>query len=445
MTFETIDAVFREKVDFLLVLNAQTKYYYHPEDRMEKRSLTLNGINPTVIIHLIVSILVISSSYLSLRHFFVANFPASIYDGSFCDISAFFNCDSSAYSFIAKIFGIPLGYFGIAIGLASLMGIIFPSASFERTNIFLNFFNALGIAGLIFISLFVLKSICLLCLAYYIFSIINFWLYSRYGIGSKQGFIRKFLQPNVRFLFGIGLLTLLGALNIYAFHQAKIEAQGGGVASRIVQQYFSLPKVNNPSIISPYYTIQSTDNFEDAPIRIIEWVDFQCPDCLKLRNDFEELKEEFGDKMNIVFQFFPLDGKCNSVQEKNRHPQACDLSFMAAYDPSKFLAIHNEIFDNFNKVRDTDWINNLAIKYGVENAVTDENTIKIVTDIINTGAEYKPTSDLFTYGIRSTPTMIINERMVIGTLPKVQLRAILQAILDQKSKDEKTGFIEDWR
>ena len=105
MTFETIDAVFREKVDFLLVLNAQTKYYYHPEDRMEKRSLTLNGINPTVIIHLIVSILVISSSYLSLRHFFVANFPASIYDGSFCDISAFFNCDSSAYSFIAKISG----------------------------------------------------------------------------------------------------------------------------------------------------------------------------------------------------------------------------------------------------------------------------------------------------------------------------------------------------
>ena len=412
---------------------------------MEKRSLTLNGINAISIIHLIVSILVIVSSYLSLAHFFSANFPTSIYAGSFCDISAFFNCDNSAFSLIAKIFDVPLGYFGIAIGLASLMGIIFPSASFERTNLFLNFFNVLGIVGLIFISVFVLKSVCLLCLAYYLFSFINFWLYSRYGIDSEKGFIRRHLQPNFRFLFGIGLLTLIGALNIYAFHQAKIEAQGGGVANRIVQQYFDLPKVNNPSIISPYYTIQSTKNFEDAPIRIIEWADFQCPDCLKLRNDFEELKEEFGDKMNIVFQFFPLDGKCNSVQEKNRHPQACDLSFMTAYDPAKFLAIHDEIFNNFNKVRDTDWIKNLAQKYGVEDALTDENTIKIVTDIIDTGKEYKPTSDQFTYGIRSTPTMIINERMIIGTLPKVQLRAILQAILDLKSKEEKTGFIEDWR
>jgi len=412
---------------------------------MEKRSLTLHGISTISIIHLIVSILIIVSSYLSLAHFFSANFPTSIYDGSFCDISAFFNCDNSAFSFIAKIFDVPLGYFGITIGLASLMGIIFPSAAFERTNIFLNFFNVLGIACLIFISIFVLKSICLLCLAYYLFSFINFWLYSRYGIASEKGFIRRYLQPNYRFLFGIGLLTLIGALNIYAFHHAKIEAQGGGVANRIVQQYFNLPKVKNPSIISPYYTVQATENFEDAPIRIVEWADFQCPHCLKLRNDLEELKEEFGDKMNIVFQFFPLDGKCNSAQEKNRHPQACDLSFMAAYDPSKFQVIHDEIFNNFSKVRDTDWIKNLAQKYGVEDALTDENTIKIVTDIINTGKEYNPTSDQFTYGIRSTPTMIINERMVIGTLPKVQLRAILQAILDQKSEDEKTGFIEDWR
>jgi uncharacterized membrane protein/protein-disulfide isomerase len=412
---------------------------------MEKRSLTLKGINVVAIAHTLVSLLVIISAYLSLRHFFIANFPTSIYEGSFCDISAFFNCDSSAYSFIADIFGVPIGYFGIAVGLASLMGIVFPSAAFERTNKFLNFFNVLGILGLIFISVVILKSLCLLCTAYYIFSFVNFALYSKFGIDSEKGFIAQFIRPSIRYLFGIGLLTLVGAVGIFAFHQAKIEAQGGGVAGRIVQQYFNLPKVNNPSFISPYYIHQSTENFEDAPIRIIEWLDFQCPDCLKLRNDLEDLKKEFGDKMNIVCQFFPLDGKCNQVQEKNRHPQGCDLSFMAAYDPSKFLAIHDEIFDNFDKVRNEEWIKNLAVKYGVEAALTDEKTIKVVTDIINTGLEYKPTSDRFKYGIRSTPTMIINGRMVIGTLPKVQLRAIFQAIINQDKKDEKPAFIEDWR
>jgi protein-disulfide isomerase len=331
--------------------------------------------------------------------------------------------------------------------MASLMGILFPSAGFERTNKFLNFFNILGIIILIFISIFILNSICLYCVAYYIFSFLNFFLYYKFGIDSKKGFIKQHLQPNVRHLFGIGLLTLIGAVNIFAYHQAKIEAQGGGVANRIVQQYFSLPRVKNPSIISPYYTIQATKDFHSAPIRIVAYADFQCPDCLKLKNDLEDLKKDFGDKMNVVFQFFPLDGKCNTVVDKDKHPQSCALSYIAAYDPGKFLAIHNEIFDNLRKTRSDEWVKNLAQKYGVEDALTDERTKKIVNDIINTGREYKPTSDRYKFGIRSTPTMIINERMVIGTLPKVQLRAIFKAILDKekKGKDERSGFIEDWR
>ena len=414
---------------------------------MEKKSLTLRGMNALSIFHLITSLLVILSAFLSLRHFFVANFPSSIFEGSFCDISRFFNCDNSAYSFIAQIFGIPLGYFGIAVGMASLMGILFPSTAFERTNKFLNFFNVLGIISLIFISVFILGSVCFYCMAYYIFSFLNFFLYYKYGVDSKEGFIKQHLHPSVRHLFGIGLLTLIGAVNIFAYHQAKIEAQGGGVANRIVQQYFSLPKVKNPSIISPYYTIQATKDFQSAPIRIVEYADFQCPDCLKLMNDLEDLKKDFGDKMNVVFQFFPLDGKCNTVVDKDKHPQSCALSYIAAHDPGKFLAIHDEIFDNLRSTRSDEWVKDLAQKYGVEDALTDERTKKIVHDIINTGKEYNPTSDRYRYGIRSTPTMIINERMVIGTLPKVQLRAIFKAILDKekKGKDERSGFIEDWR
>jgi len=414
---------------------------------MDEKSLTLRGVNRISILHLVTSLLVVFSAFLSLRHFFTANFPTSIYAGSFCDISRFFNCDSSAYSYIAQIFGVPLGYFGMAVGMASLMGILFPSLGFERTNKFLNFFNVLGIIGLILISIFILKSVCFLCVAYYIFSFLNFLLYYKYGIDSRRGFIKQHLQPSFRHLVGIGLLTLMGAVGMYAYHQAKIEAQGGGVANKIVQQYFSLPKVKNPSIISPYYTIQATKDFESAPIRIVEYADFQCPDCLKLRNDLEDLKKDFGDKMNVAFQFFPLDGKCNNVVDKDKHPQSCALSYIAAHDPSKFLAIHDEIFDNLRKTRSDEWVENLAKKYGVEEAFTDEKTKKIVHDIINTGKEYKPTSDRYKYGIRSTPTMILNERMIIGTLPKVQLRAIFNAILkkEKKGKDELPEFIEDWR
>lgn len=414
---------------------------------MNKRSLTMNGKKSLVVLHAIVSLLVVFASFLSLRHFFQANFPSSLFDGSFCDISGFLNCDNSAYSFIAAIFGIPLGYFGIAVGMSSFMGIIFPSPAFERTNKFINFLNVIGISGLIFISVFILRSVCLYCLAFYIFSFANFFLYYKKGIDAEKGFFSQHLRPSFKYLFGIGLLTLIGAVNIYFFHQAKIEAQGGGTANKIVQQFFSLPKVKDPSIISPYYVNQATEKFEGAPIRIIEYSDFRCPDCLKLYQDFKELKKEFGDKMNIVYQFFPLEAKCNDVVSKDLHPQACNLSFIAAHDPDKFINIHDEIFENFHKARSEKWIMDLAEKYGVEDALNDENTKKIVIDIINTGKEYQPTSDKYQYGIRSTPTMIINERMVIGTLPRVQLRAIFKAILLKAGEDEKKApeFIESWK
>ena len=113
---------------------------------MDKKSLTLRGINGILIFHLVTSILVIFTSYINLQHFFSANFPSSIYAGSFCDFSAFFNCDNSAFSFISHVLGVPLGYFGMAVGLASLMGILFPSIIWDSMYI-------LALAGLLSFSL----------------------------------------------------------------------------------------------------------------------------------------------------------------------------------------------------------------------------------------------------------------------------------------------------
>jgi len=66
----------------------------------------------------------------------------------------------------------------------------------------------------------------------------------------------------------------------------------------------------------------------------------------------------------------------------------------------------------------------------------------IVGRIIDTGTEYERTSDRYPHGIRSTPTMILNNRMVIGTMPYIQLRAIFQALVDEKEGGAK--FMEEW-
>ncbi|OGD19508.1 MAG: hypothetical protein A2W03_01085 [Candidatus Aminicenantes bacterium RBG_16_63_16] len=118
---------------------------------------------------------------------------------------------------------------------------------------------------------------------------------------------------------------------------------------------------------------------------------------------------------------------------------------MAAADPAKFPAIHDEIFENFDKAKDPGWRARLARKYGVEAALSDPAVKDLVQRIINTGAEYEKTSDRYAHGIRSTPTMIINSKLVIGTLPYGHLKAIIESELSKKAPAAgEHKFMENW-
>lgn len=407
-----------------------------------ERTLTLDGVRWPRILSFLAGIGMMAASVLTLRHFFLANYPENIYEGSFCDISAFFNCDSSAFSPISQFLGIPLGFFGMIVGALVVLGTIFPSESFERTNTFLAFFNVLGVIGLFLYSIFISKSLCLLCTGFYIFSILSFVLFWFFGIDrGKRSFIKRLLQPSFKMLVTFACITVLGAYGMVLYHDAVKDAQAS-VSLRIVKQFHELPVVGNPSFLSPYWTARSTENFEDAPIQIIEFSDFACPDCLFLTIQLNKLKEEFAGKINVVYQFFPLEGKCNTVVDKDIHPGACELAYIAAHDPAQFLAIHDEIFANFNAARNPEWRSELAGKYGVEEALNDPATQEMVRAIINTGMEYEKTSDQYAHGIRSTPTMIINGRMIIGTLPYEQLHAIFQDLVDEY--EGRSRFIEKW-
>ena len=384
-------------------------------------------------------------SIITIKHFFDANYPLTIYEGGICDINAFFNCDSSAHSIISQIAGVPLGYFGLVVGALVSLGALFPSIDFERTNRSLALLNVVGVVTLFLVSVFILGSLCLYCSGFYVFSIASLILFWKYPASDgNDGFVAKYFRPSITHLATYGVLTLMGAYGFALYHSARRDAQSGGVATRIVREYYSLPRVEWPSYISPLRTVQATENFEDAPIRIVEYADPLCVDCQFLAGQLELLKEEFAEHMNLAFQLFPLEAQCNDVVAKDLHPGACEISYIAAHDPSKFKAIHDEVYANMRSGRDPEWRQALAQRYGVEGAVQDSATIEMVHRMIATGAEYEKTSDQFEHGIRSTPTLIINNRMIIGTLPYDQLRAIFQALLDEHERGEGSQFIENW-
>jgi protein-disulfide isomerase/uncharacterized membrane protein len=406
-------------------------------------SLTLNGLRWPRAFSFLAGLGMIVFSALTINHFFAANYPASIYQGSFCDINSFFNCNSSAYSVISAVWGVPLGFFGVIVGALVSLGAVFPSEGFERTNKTIALVNVLGVVSLFLFSVLYLKSLCLLCSGFYAFSIVSFVLFWRYGMDRQEhGVSGRWLRFSFKYVVTFAVITAVGAWGMRTYHNTKKEAQSGGVAARIVRQYFGLPTVKTPSIVSPYWTVKSTEKFEDAPIQVIEYADFLCPDCQYLNGQLEKLAQDYKGKVNIAFQFFPLEAKCNNVVAKDKHPGACDLAYIAAYDTAKFNQLHHELFANFKDAHNPEWRRQLAQRYGVEAALTDKATQDKVLQIINTGAEFDKTSDQYAHGIRSTPTMIINNRMVIGTFPYEQLRAIFQALID---KSENNKYMEHWQ
>jgi uncharacterized membrane protein/protein-disulfide isomerase len=413
---------------------------------MESRpTLTLSGLKPRRILSFLSGAGMIAASYMTIDHFFRANYPKTIFEGSFCDISAFFNCDSSAFSVISQVMGVPLGYFGVFMGALIVLGTVFPSEAFERTNKSLSLLNLLGVIGLFGYAVFFLGSLCLLCTGFYLFSALNFVLFAKYGIDREmKNPVRSWVQPSFKLLVVFALVALAGACGMIEYHNARKEAQAG-TSINIVRQFFELPKVASPSFLSPYWSVKSTEKFEDAAIRVIEYTDFLCPDCLYLSQQLDKLKREFAGKINVAIQFFPLDGACNAVvpEKANLHPGACELTYIAAGNPGRFAEIHDEIWATFGSRRDPEWRANLARKYGVEGAADDPALRELVKRIVDTGTEYEKTSEKFSHGIRSTPTMIINNRMIIGTLPYEHMQAIFRALVEEHEGGPKK-FIENW-
>ena len=256
------------------------------------------------------------ASALTIDHYYAANYPTSIFKGSFCDINTFFNCDSSAHSWIADMGGVPLGFFGLLLGILVMLGAVFPSAPFERTNKTLALINAIGVIALLLYSVIGLGSLCLLCSGFYIFSLASCFLFWKYGIDRDQGAMNAWFRPSLKHLATYALVALAGAYGFTLYTNARRDAQSGGVAARAVKEFYNLEVVEWPSFISPFWTARATQRSEEAPIRIVEYGDLLCSDCLYLHEQLQQLKTEFAGQMNIAFQFFPLEAKCNDVVEK---------------------------------------------------------------------------------------------------------------------------------
>lgn len=145
----------------------------------------------------------------------------------------------------------------------------------------------------------------------------------------------------------------------------------------------------------------------DAPVRIVEYGDFQCPGCKMLAPVLKQLVDESGGRICLVFRHFPVF---------EVHPFALTAALAAEASGDRFWAMHKELYAHQDHL-DDDSLAAYAARAGVVGAVTGLQAQQFKAGV---SADYTRGID---DGVRATPALFINGSRYDGMFDLEPLRA----------------------
>jgi protein-disulfide isomerase len=155
----------------------------------------------------------------------------------------------------------------------------------------------------------------------------------------------------------------------------------------------------------------------DAPVTIVEFGDFECPDCKAeapiLRHD---LAERFGAKVRVYFKNFPLE----SV-----HPwaRAAAITGRCVYQQGQpaFWKFYDWTYENQEQIT-ADNLNSKVLDWAGQNGVDTVKLGKCVDTKATEPEVNRSIAEGHALGVSGTPTLFINGRKIGGLMwPDLQL------------------------
>ncbi|MDJ0787231.1 MAG: thioredoxin domain-containing protein [Myxococcota bacterium] len=157
---------------------------------------------------------------------------------------------------------------------------------------------------------------------------------------------------------------------------------------------------------------------EDAPITIVEFSDFQCPYCTRVKPTLAQVREEYGDQVRVVFKHFPLSFHTKAIPA---HKAA-----IAAGDQGKFWEMHDLIFQN-PKDLEPEQLRAHAETLNLDLAKFDARVNDAATEALITQDQAQGTK----LGVRGTPSFFINGRFFSGAQPFAAFKARIDEELER--------------
>jgi protein-disulfide isomerase len=206
-----------------------------------------------------------------------------------------------------------------------------------------------------------------------------------------------------------------------ALREGKDEA---GVTKTLQAKAATFVEAREPEDSGMIYNIDISNSPvrgpKTAPVRIVEFSDFQCPYCAELQKTLTEVLKAFPKDVQLVYKQFPLN-----IHQYARQAAAASL---VAHSQGKFWELHDRMFQNFTKINDES-LRGWAKDVGINVSQYDE--------AIQTGrfepAVQKDIADGAAAKVLGTPTLFINGKRVHDRTFEGFKKAIQEELAGQRA------------
>jgi len=341
-----------------------------------------------------------------------------------CSVNEWISCEAVHVSSYASMFGLPVAWWGVLFYAWMLFAALFAvfSKDGERVRATFSASLILGLGSILFslykaTHLYQLGVLCPVCVGMYLLNfLIVFFIIKTLQIPLAN--LPRFLAQYVRSIFGkasdltfspqpvlfLALATSLFSLGYIGLKNHEEQGQQAAGMQRAVEEHFQQKQL--ALAIHPDAAVWGNP---DAELSVIEFSDFECPGCRFSAFHLRNILFEYRDKVRLFFMNYPLDGSINPHVQRSIHPQAglAARAGVCAQQFGDFWSFHDDLFRNQKQLN-----RNLILQLAAERnwditrfeaCVDSEPTMQRVRRDIELGKEI---------GVRSTPTLFINGRLV---------------------------------
>lgn len=277
-------------------------------------------------------------------HFQVASTPG--YE-SFCNVNDTLSCTQAYQSAYGRLFGVPVAVLGAGyfLGLLALV-------TLGRSNDALaSYLLALSLVGLGFVlylgwaTLFVLGTLCLLCLATYVAVIGLFFVAGAAAsipmIDLPERFSRDMRRLLASPLALVASLVVLGATVATAAVFPKDLGVPDGAPAE-ARTAAAAAQVDNEPPLTEDQKAQVRASWDQQPrmivpadaegakVVIVKFNDYQCPPCRQTFELYGPIKDKWNaqapGRVKFITRDFPLEPECNASVQSGVHVAACEAA-----------------------------------------------------------------------------------------------------------------------